>query len=92
MPFGLKNAGSTYQRMVTRMFEPYLEKNVEAYIDDMVVKIKVVTEHLSDLGNVFEILRKHRLRLNASKCSFGISSSKFLGYMIIHRGIEINLY
>ena len=92
MPFGLKNAGSTYQRMVTRMFEPYLEKNVEAYIDDMVVKIKVVTDHLSDLGNVFEILRKHRLRLNASKCSFGISSSKFLGYMIIHRGIEINLY
>ena len=92
MPFGLKNAGSTYQRMVTRMFEPYLEKNVEAYIDDMVVKIKVVTEHLSDLGNVFEILRKHRLRLNALKCSFGISSSKFLGYMIIHRGIEINLY
>ena len=92
MPFGLKNAGSTYQRMVTRMFEPYLEKNVEAYIDDMVVKIKVVIEHLSDLGNVFEILRKHRLRLNALKCSFGISSSKFLGYMIIHRGIEINLY
>ena len=92
MPFGLKNAGSTYQRMVTRMFEPYLEKNVEAYIDDMVVKIKVVTEHLSDLGNVFEILRKHRLRLNALKFSFGISSSKFLGYMIIHRGIEINLY
>lgn len=74
------------------MFEPYLEKNVEAYIDDMVVKIKVVTEHLSDLGNVFEILRKHRLHLNALKCSFGISSSKFLGYMIIHRGIEINLY
>ena len=92
MPFDLKNAGSTYQRMVTRMFEPYLRKNVEAYIDDMVVKIKVVTEHLSDLGNVFKILRKHRLRLNALKCSFGISSSKFLGYMIIHRGIEINLY
>ena len=92
MPFGLKNAGSTYQRMVTRMFEPYLGKNVEACIDDMVVKIKVVTDHLSDLGNVFEILRKHRLRLNALKCSFGISSSKFLGYMIIHRGIEINLY
>ena len=74
------------------MFEPYLGKNVEACIDDMVVKIKVVTDHLSDLGNGFEILRKHRLRLNASKCSFGISSSKFLGYMIIHRGIEINLY
>ena len=77
MPFGLKNAGSTHQRMVTRMFEPYLEKNVEAYIDDMVMKSKVVIEHLSDLGSVFKILRKHRLRLNASKCSFGISSGKF---------------
>ena len=59
------------------MFEPYLEKNVEAYIDDMVMKSKVVIEHLSDLGSVFKILRKHRLRLNASKCSFGISSGKF---------------
>ena len=77
MPFGLKNARSTYQRMVTRMFEPYLGKNVEAYTNDMVVKSKVVTEHLSDLGSVFKILRKHRLRLNASKCSFGISSGKF---------------
>ena len=77
MPFGLKNARSTYQRMVTRMFEPYLGKNVEAYIDDMVMKSKVVIEHLSDLGSVFKILRKHRLRLNASKCSFGISSGKF---------------
>ena len=77
MPFGLKNARSTYQRMVTRMFKPYLGKNVEAYIDDMVMKSKVVIEHLSDLGSVFKILRKHRLRLNASKCSFGISSGKF---------------
>ena len=74
MPFGLKIAGSTYQRMVTIMFESQLGKNVEVYIDDMVMKIKVVTEHLSDLGSMFEILRKHKLRLNALKCSFGISS------------------
>ena len=84
MPFDLKNAGSTYQRMVTRMFESQLEKNVEAYIDDMVVKIKLVIEHLSDLGSVFEVLRKHKLRLNASNGSFGVSSGKFLAYMIIH--------
>ena len=91
MSFALKNAGSTYQRMMTRMFEPQLGKNIEIYIDDIVVKSKVVSEHLKDLDNIFEILRKHKLRLNASKCSFGVGLGKFLGYMIIHRGIEITL-
>ena len=59
MPFGLKNAGSTYQRMMTRMFEPQLGKNIEIYIDDMVVKSKVEFEHVDDLGSIFAILRKH---------------------------------
>ena len=90
MSFGLKNAGSTYQRMMTKMFEPQLGKNVEVYIDDMVVKSKMVFEHLADLANIFEILRRHKLRLNASKCSFGVGSGKFLGYMVTHRGIEVN--
>ena len=90
MPFGLKNAGSTYQRMMTKMFEPQLGKNVEAYIDDMVVKSKLVSEHVEDLTSIFEILREHKLRLNASKCSFGVGSGKFLGYMVTHRGIEVN--
>ena len=90
MPFGLKNAGSTYQWMMTKMFEPQLGKNVEVYIDDMVVKSKLVSEHLADLSNIFEILRRHKLRLNASKCSFGVGSGKFLGYMVTHRGIEVN--
>ena len=89
MPFGLKNARSTYQRMMTRMFEPQLGKSIEVYIDDMVVKSKVVSEHVGDLGNIFEIMRKHKLRLNASKCSFGFRSGKFLGYMVTHRGIEV---
>jgi len=79
MSFGLKNVGSTYQRMMTRMFEPQLGKNIEVYIDDMVVKSKVVFEHVGDLGNIFEILRKHELRLNVSKCSFGVGLGKFLG-------------
>ena len=74
MPFGLKNAGSTYQRMMTKMFEPQLGKNIEVYIDDMVVKNKVVPEHVGDLASIFGILRKHKLRLNASKCSFGVGS------------------
>ena len=56
----------------------------------MVVKSKVVSEHLGDLRNIFEILRKHKLHLNTSKCSFGIGSGKFLGYMVTHRGIEAN--
>ena len=90
MSFDLKNAGSTYQRMMTRMFESLLGKNIEIYIDDMVVKSKVVSEHLGDLRVIFEILRSYRLRLNASKCSFGVGSSKFLGYMVTHKGIEVN--
>ena len=91
MPFKLKNAGSTYQRMMTRMFEPQLGKNIEVYIDDMVVKSKVEFEYVNDLGSIFEVLRKHKLHLNAFKCSFGISSGKFLGYMVTHRAIEVNL-
>ena len=83
MPFRLKNARSTYQKMMTRMFKPQRSKNIEIYIDDMVVKSKVESEHVNGLKNIFEILRKHNLHLNASKCSFGISSGKFLGYMIM---------
>ena len=90
MHFGLKNAGSTYQRMMTRMFEPQLGKNIEVYIDDLVVKSMLESEHINDLGNIFEILRRHKLRLNASKCSFGVGSGKFLGYMVTHREIEVN--
>ena len=90
MPFGLKNACSTYQRMMMRMFESLLGKNIEIYINDMVVKSKKVSEHLGDLQIVFEILRSYKLRLNASKCSFGVGSGKFLGYMVTHRGIEVN--
>ena len=67
------------------MFKSQLGKNIEVYIDDM-----VVSEHVGDLGNIFEILKRHKLRLNASKCSFGVGSSKFLGYVVTHRGIEIN--
>ena len=90
MPFGLKNAGSTYQRMMTKMLEAQMGKNIEVYIDDMVVKSKIVSKHIGDFTNIFKILRGHKLRLNASKCSFGVGSRKFLGYMVTHRGIEVN--
>ena len=90
MPFGLKNAGSTYQRMMTKIFEPQLGKHIEIYIDYMMVKSKVVSEHVGDLENIFEILKKHKLCLNTSKCSFGVRSGKFLGYILTHRGIKVN--
>ena len=76
--------------MMTKMFKPQLGRSIEVYIDDMVVKSKVVSEHVEDLTNIFEILREHKLRLNASKCSFGVGSGKFLGYMVTHRGIKVN--
>ena len=76
--------------MMTRMFESQLGKNIEIYIDDMVVKSKMVSEHLEDLRVIFQIFRKYKLRLNASKCSLSVRSGKFLGYMVIYRGIEVN--
>ena len=72
------------------MFEPQLGKSIEVYIDDMVVKSKIVFEHVGDLRNIFDILRKHELCLNASKCSFGVGLDKFLGYMVTHHEIEVN--
>ena len=90
MSFGLKNTRSTYQRMMMKMFESQMGKNIEVYIDDMVVKSKIVSEHIRDLANIFKILRGHKLRLNASKCSFGVGSGKFLSYMVTRRGIEVN--
>ena len=75
---------------MTKMFEPQLGRSIEVYVDDMVVKSKVMSEHVADLTNIFEILRRHKLRLNASKCSFGVGLGKFLGSMVTHRGIEVN--
>ena len=72
------------------MFKAQMGKNIEVYIDDMVVKSKIVSEYTRDLTNIFKILREHKFRLNASKCSFRIGSDKFLGYMVTHRGIEVN--
>ena len=73
------------------MFEPQFSKNIEVYIDDIVVKSKVKSKHVNDLESIFEVLRKHKLCPNASKCSFGVSLGKFLGYMVTHHGIKVNL-
>ena len=82
MPFGLKNDGAIYQRMIIKIFKPIMDKNMDAYIYDMVVKRKRESDHVKDLAKVFRILKEHKLRLNAVKCAFGLNSGKFLGYLV----------
>lgn len=91
MPFSLKNVGASYQRMMTKMFSDKIGSTVEVYIDNMVVKSRENQKHIDDLMEVFEILRQHKLCLNADMCAFSVGVGKFLGYMITHRGIEVNL-
>ena len=90
MPFGLKNARATYQRMVTQMFKEQISETVKVYIDDIVVKSRRNEKHVPNLVEFFEILRQHKLRLNPDKCAFSVGLNKFLGYMITTRGIEVN--
>ena len=91
MPFGLKNAGATYQRLVNHMFCPQIGRNVEVYMDYMLVKSLDEEEHLDDLQEIFDTLRRFSMKLNPSKCVFRVSSEKFLRFMVSHRGIEANL-
>ena len=90
MPFGLKNVGATYQRAVQKIFDDILHKNVECYVDDLVVKSKKRMEHLQGLRQVFEQLLRYQLKMNPMKCTFGVTSGKFLGFIVRHRGIEID--
>ena len=90
MPFGLKNAWATYQRLVNHMFRPQIGQNVEVYVDDMLVKSQDEGKHLDDLQETFDTLRQYDIRLNPSKCAFEVSLGKFLGFMVSHRGIEAN--
>ncbi|KAM1196347.1 hypothetical protein ACFX2J_022732 [Malus domestica] len=90
MPFGQKNAGATYQRLVNSMFAEQIGKSMEVYIDDMLVKSKYADQHITNLSETFTILKRYRMRLNPNKCAFGVGSGKFLGFMISQRGIEAN--
>ena len=90
MSFGLKNAGATYQRLVNHMFRPQIGRNVEVYADDMLVKCQDEEKHLDDLQETFDTLRQYNMRLNPSKCAFEVSFGKFLRFMVLHRGIEVN--
>ena len=92
MPFGLKNAGATYQRAATTLFHDMMHRDVEVYVDDMIVKSRNRVDHLATLERFFERIRQFRLRLNPKKCTFGVTSGKMLGYMVSERGIEVYPY
>ena len=90
MSFGLKNAGVTYQRAIQRCLKDQIEKNVEAYIDDVVVKSKTIDTLIADLTEVFKALKVYRWKLNPTKCIFGVPSGILLGNIISYHGIEAN--
>nr|KYP58883.1 Retrovirus-related Pol polyprotein from transposon opus [Cajanus cajan] len=90
MPFSLKNARATYQRLMDKVLAEQLGRNAEAYVDDMVVKSDNVSRHFADLQESFDTLARYQLKLNPAKCSFGVQAGKFLGFLLTHRGIEAN--
>ena len=90
MPFGLKNAGATYQRLVNRMFQKQIGMTMEVYIDDMLVKSTTAELHIAHLSEAFQILREYNMKLNPAKCAFGVSAGKFLGFIVNNQGIEAN--
>ena len=91
MPFGFKNVGATYQRLVTKIFWPLIGRTMEVYIDDMLVKTKECLDHMKQLQETFDLLRTNDMKLNPRKCAFRVSLGKFLGFMVTQRGIEVNL-
>ncbi|XP_031392283.1 uncharacterized protein LOC116204334, partial [Punica granatum] len=90
MPFGLKNAGATYQRAMVTLFHDMMHKEIEVYVDDMIAKSKEGEDHLVNLRRLFERLKKYKLRLNPAKCTFGAKSGKLLGFVVSERGIEVD--
>jgi len=90
MPFGPKNAGATYQRLMDKVLTPMIGQNVQAYVDDMVVTSQVKDQHVNDLEELFTTIAKYRLKLNPEKCVFGVEAGKFLGFLFTDRGMEAN--
>ncbi|KAE8735344.1 No pollen germination related 2 [Hibiscus syriacus] len=90
MPFGLKNAGATYQRAMVTLFHDMMHKEIEVYVDDMIAKSRTEEEHIQNLRKLFQRLRKYQLKLNPAKCTFGVTSGKLLGFVVSKKGIEID--
>ena len=91
MPFKLKNAGATYQRLVNKMFQKQIGTSMEVYIDDMLVKSMKAELYVAHLAESFQVMRNYNMKLNPTKCAFGVSAGKFFGFIVNNRGIEANL-
>ncbi|XP_016558473.2 uncharacterized protein LOC107858317 [Capsicum annuum] len=90
MPFGLKNVGATYMRDITTLFHNMIHKEIEVYVDDVVIKSKKSSDNLDDLQKFFERLRRYDLKLNPAKCTFGVPAGKLLEFIVSRRGIELD--
>jgi len=90
MPFGLKNVGATYQRATSTIFRDHLRKMMEYYVDDIAVKSSSKSNHLGVLRTVFDIMRAHQLKMNPTKSFLGVSSGKFLEFIITSKGIHLD--
>ena len=90
IPFGLKNAGATYQRLMNKTFAHQIGRNVQVYVDDMLVKSMHEEDHLDNLRETFDTLRSFNMKLNSNKRAFGVMAGKLLGFMVSHKGIEVN--
>jgi hypothetical protein len=90
MPFGLKNAGATYQRMMQNCLGSQIGWNIQVYIDDVVITTRKEDALISDLKKTFGNLDRYKLKLNPTKCSFGVSAGQLLGFLVSTRGIEAN--
>lgn len=87
MPFGLKNVGATYQKVMTTIFHDLLQEIMEAYVNDLLGKYKKREEHISILRKIFERIENYKLQLNPKKCVFHVTLGKFLGFIVSYRGI-----
>jgi len=90
MPFGLKNVGTTFQRSMDTIFAKQIGRNLEVYIDDLIVKTKEGNSHEEDLKEILQQVRKYNMRLNPAKCTFSVQAGKYLGFLLTRRGIEAN--
>ncbi|KAM2239388.1 hypothetical protein ACFXTI_008946 [Malus domestica] len=88
MPFGLKNVGATYQKLVNMMFKKQIGVTMKVYVDNIMVKGKQRSDHIRNLAETFNILKKYKMKLNPTKCTIGVSSGRFLGYLVTQQGIE----
>jgi hypothetical protein len=90
MPFGLRNAGTTYQRCMQKCLHDQIDKNMQVYVNDVIIKTKKSWTLIDDLRETFANLRRFRMKLNPAKCTFDVPAGKLLGFLVSSRGIEVN--